>query len=292
MLMEESVNNAKSLAQPNLRGTESQAASESTMSQAIQSCEVYLVNETSEESIQELPGTSQGIPSNVFVASSGPSWNNFMCPICLDTLKNTRITRDCFHRFCKDCIITALRRGNKECPVCRRKLISKRSLDSDPQLDALIKKMYPSSKEKEAPEEKALGKKKNKTQQEPSVIIETRREIDSIHSVHQGEKKQIETSTGWEDNPGSSPCNIASTHSSESDKASPVNKRAKSSGPEDDSNYVIVTTDPVTDTANEYESSLHATVRGIENPAQTGGKKSSGNSSTCQVSLYLTLGLA
>ena len=34
-----------------------------------------------------------------------------------------------FHsRFCAECIITALRSGNKECPTCRKKLVSKRSL--------------------------------------------------------------------------------------------------------------------------------------------------------------------
>ena len=33
-----------------------------------------------------------------------------------------------FARFCHECITTALRAGNKECPTCRKKLVSRRSL--------------------------------------------------------------------------------------------------------------------------------------------------------------------
>lgn len=47
-------------------------------------------------------------------------------------------TKECLHRFCSDCIITALRSGNKECPTCRKKLVSKRSLRPDPNFDYLI----------------------------------------------------------------------------------------------------------------------------------------------------------
>lgn len=60
------------------------------------------------------------------------------CPICLDMLKKTMTTKECLHRFCSDCIITALRSGNKECPTCRKKLVSKRSLRPDPNFDCLI----------------------------------------------------------------------------------------------------------------------------------------------------------
>lgn len=62
----------------------------------------------------------------------------FRCPICLDMLKKTMTTKECLHRFCSDCIITALRSGNKECPTCRKKLVSKRSLRPDPNFDCLI----------------------------------------------------------------------------------------------------------------------------------------------------------
>ena len=65
------------------------------------------------------------------------------CPICLDLLRNTRTTKECLHRFCCDCIETALRSGNKECPTCRKKLISKRCLRRDQNIDSLISKLFP-----------------------------------------------------------------------------------------------------------------------------------------------------
>uniref|UniRef100_A0A8B9BKS3 RING-type E3 ubiquitin transferase n=1 Tax=Anser brachyrhynchus TaxID=132585 RepID=A0A8B9BKS3_9AVES len=37
--------------------------------------------------------------------------SELMCPICLDMLKNTMTTKECLHRFCSDCIVTALRSG-------------------------------------------------------------------------------------------------------------------------------------------------------------------------------------
>jgi E3 ubiquitin-protein ligase RNF1/2 len=92
--------------------------------------------------------------------------NELMCPICLDILKTTMTTKECLHRFCHDCIITALRAGNKECPTCRKKLISKRSLRRDPNFDGIISKIYPNREELDAIHEKVLEKlnKKHLTQ--------------------------------------------------------------------------------------------------------------------------------
>jgi E3 ubiquitin-protein ligase RNF1/2 len=84
--------------------------------------------------------------------------NELMCPICLDILKNTMTTKECLHRFCQDCIITALRAGNKECPTCRKKLVSKRSLRPDPNFDGIISKIYPNREEYDALHEKVLEK--------------------------------------------------------------------------------------------------------------------------------------
>lgn len=84
--------------------------------------------------------------------------SELMCPICLDILKNTMTTKECLHRFCHDCIITALRAGNKECPTCRKKLISKRSLRPDPNFDGIISKIYPNRDEIDALHEKVLQK--------------------------------------------------------------------------------------------------------------------------------------
>ncbi|XP_022672346.1 E3 ubiquitin-protein ligase RING1-like isoform X2 [Varroa destructor] len=81
-----------------------------------------------------------------------------MCPICLDILKTTMTTKECLHRFCQECIITALRSGNKECPTCRKKLVSKRSLRADPNFDALIAKIYPSRDEYDHYQERVLAK--------------------------------------------------------------------------------------------------------------------------------------
>ncbi|KAL6041519.1 hypothetical protein STEG23_029407 [Scotinomys teguina] len=261
-------NSAKSLAQPSLRREEPQA---------VQTNEVQLARETSEQSLQEIKGRSQKETTNdlEIVASNADEYNNFRCPICLDTLKNTRITKSCFHRFCKDCIITALRRGNKECPICRKKLISKRSLDSDPQFDALIMKMHSSCNEKDVSQEKALSRKKYKTQQALHVNTEKGKEMDTINSVPRGDEKQIETSTAWKGNHDSSPCNNASTHSS--DEAGPSNKRPKTSGLEHDSKDAIVTYDAVTNGSSELESNLHPALKGKDDPAQTGLTKTSGS---------------
>ena len=83
--------------------------------------------------------------------------SELMCPICLDMLKTTMTTKECLHRFCNECIITALRSGNKECPTCRKKLISKRSLRFDPNFDMLISKIHPSRDEYEAQNERFLA---------------------------------------------------------------------------------------------------------------------------------------
>jgi len=62
-------------------------------------------------------------------------------------LENTMVTKDCLHRFCSECITTALRRGNQECPTCRKKLVSRRCLRPDPNFDSLISKLFPGRKE-------------------------------------------------------------------------------------------------------------------------------------------------
>ncbi|TRY75043.1 hypothetical protein TCAL_07013 [Tigriopus californicus] len=78
------------------------------------------------------------------------------CPICLDMLTQTMTTKECLHRFCAECIVTALRSGNKECPTCRKKLVSKRSLRPDPNFDMLVEKIFPNREEYEAHQESIL----------------------------------------------------------------------------------------------------------------------------------------
>lgn len=118
------------------------------------------LNKTWELSLYELHRTPQdAITDNTEIAVSPRSLHSeLMCPICLDMLKKTMTTKECLHRFCSDCIITALRSGNKECPTCRKKLVSKRSLRPDPNFDLLISKIYPSRDEYEAHQSKVLEK--------------------------------------------------------------------------------------------------------------------------------------
>lgn len=116
-------------------------------------------NKSWELSLYELHRTPQeAITDNTEIAVSPRSLHSeLMCPICLDMLKNTMTTKECLHRFCSDCIITALRSGNKECPTCRKKLVSKRSLRPDPNFDMLIAKIYPSRDEYEAHQERVMA---------------------------------------------------------------------------------------------------------------------------------------
>lgn len=117
-------------------------------------------NKTWELSLYELHRTSQEVITDATEIAVSPRslHSELMCPICLDMLRKTMTTKECLHRFCNDCIITALRSGNKECPTCRKKLVSKRSLRPDPNFDLLISKIYPSRDEYEAHQERVLAK--------------------------------------------------------------------------------------------------------------------------------------
>ncbi|KAM7364071.1 E3 ubiquitin-protein ligase Sce [Cochliomyia hominivorax] len=128
-------------------------------------------NKTWDLSLYELQRKPQEIiTDNTEIAVSPRSLHSeLMCPICLDMLKKTMTTKECLHRFCQDCIITALRSGNKECPTCRKKLVSKRSLRPDPNFDLLISKIYPSREEYEAIQEKVMAKF-NQTQSQQALV--------------------------------------------------------------------------------------------------------------------------
>ncbi|XP_053988486.1 E3 ubiquitin-protein ligase RING1 isoform X1 [Hylaeus volcanicus] len=135
------------------------------------SAEQVGLNKTWELSLYELHRTPQdAITDNTEIAVSPRSLHSeLMCPICLDMLKKTMTTKECLHRFCSDCIITALRSGNKECPTCRKKLVSKRSLRPDPNFDLLISKIYPSRDEYEAHQERVLAKL-NKSHSQAALV--------------------------------------------------------------------------------------------------------------------------
>lgn len=83
------------------------------MTQTVQTNGVQPLSKTWELSLYELQRTPQeAITDGLEIAVSPRSLHSeLMCPICLDMLKNTMTTKECLHRFCADCIITALRSG-------------------------------------------------------------------------------------------------------------------------------------------------------------------------------------
>lgn len=79
------------------------------------SSDTQATNRTWELSLYELNRTPQEVitDSTEIAVSPRSLHSELMCPICLDMLKNTMTTKECLHRFCQECIITALRSGNK-----------------------------------------------------------------------------------------------------------------------------------------------------------------------------------
>jgi len=63
---------------------------------------------------------------------------DFECSICLEHLTNTHISPECLHRFCGDCIKESLRKCNNECPSCRVRIPTKRTLRKDTQFDNIV----------------------------------------------------------------------------------------------------------------------------------------------------------
>ncbi|XP_075689557.1 E3 ubiquitin-protein ligase RING2 isoform X3 [Rhinoderma darwinii] len=245
------------------------------MSQAVQTNGAQPLSKTWELSLYELQRTPQeAITDGLEIVVSPRSLHSeLMCPICLDMLKNTMTTKECLHRFCADCIITALRSGNKECPTCRKKLVSKRSLRPDPNFDALISKIYPSRDEYEAHQERVLARiSKHNNQQALSHSIEEGLKIQAMNRLQRGKKQQVENGSGAEDNADSSHCSNASVHSNQ--EAGPSNKRTKTSddsGLELDTNTEAVTLDPALDGSSEIELVFrpHPTLMEKDDNAQT-----------------------
>uniref|UniRef100_A0A1I7ZLB8 RING-type E3 ubiquitin transferase n=1 Tax=Steinernema glaseri TaxID=37863 RepID=A0A1I7ZLB8_9BILA len=60
------------------------------------------------------------------------------CPICKNILQRTKITKDCMHRFCANCIVPLLRDGQKECPVCKKDFAKNGPLRDDLNYDGII----------------------------------------------------------------------------------------------------------------------------------------------------------
>ncbi|XP_053680787.1 E3 ubiquitin-protein ligase RING1 [Anopheles nili] len=168
-------------------------------------------NKTWDLSLYELHRTPQeAITDNTEIAVSPRSLHSeLMCPICLDMLKKTMTTKECLHRFCSDCIITALRSGNKECPTCRKKLVSKRSLRPDPNFDLLISKIYPSRDEYEAHQERVLAKFNQSHSQQ--ALVHSINEGIKLQSQNRPNRKQKGENEGPPSNAGASSISNASS---------------------------------------------------------------------------------
>lgn len=78
------------------------------------------------------------------------------CPICLSILQNTSMTLECSHRFCKSCIETSLRTNSNDCPTCREKVVTRRSLRDDSRFNNLISALFGDTSLFEQKEEEML----------------------------------------------------------------------------------------------------------------------------------------
>lgn len=191
-----------------------------------------LQNKTWDLSLYELNRQPQvAITDNTEIAVSPRSLHSeLMCPICLDMLKKTMTTKECLHRFCSDCIITALRSGNKECPTCRKKLVSKRSLRPDPNFDLLISKIYPSRDEYEAHQERVLAKF-NQSQSRAALVNSITEGIKlQSQNRQQRTKKQLEQEARNAENSNAGSTNQNADESS-STAAGTTNQRFASNPP-------------------------------------------------------------
>lgn len=176
-------------------------------------------NKSWELSLYELHRTPQeAITDSTEIAVSPRSLHSeLMCPICLDMLKKTMTTKECLHRFCSDCIITALRSGNKECPTCRKKLVSKRSLRPDPNFDLLISKIYPSRDEYEAHQERVLAKLNKSHNRE--ALVQSIKEGIKMQSQNRPNRGRKTNDPSQNDNPDENPSGSAS-HATSSENVS------------------------------------------------------------------------
>ncbi|XP_062904346.1 E3 ubiquitin-protein ligase RING2-B-like isoform X1 [Mobula hypostoma] len=262
------------------------------------------VSKTTQLSLYELHRTPQeAIMDGTEIAVSPRSLHSeLMCPICLDMLKNTMTTKECLHRFCSDCIVTALRSGNKECPTCRKKLVSKRSLRPDPNFDALICKIYPSRDEYEAHQDRVLARlSRLHNQQALSSSIEEGLKMQAMHRAQRVRKPPHEsdntTFSGGEDNCDSrSHVSNVSTHSNQ--EAGPSRKRSKASDDScpdlDNSREGAGSPDVVGDSCSEIELVFrpHPVLVEKDEYSQTRYVKTTANATVDHLSKYLALRIA
>nr|XP_005891476.1 PREDICTED: E3 ubiquitin-protein ligase RING1 [Bos mutus] len=245
-------------------------------------------SKTWELSLYELHRTPQeAIMDGTEIAVSPRSLHSeLMCPICLDMLKNTMTTKECLHRFCSDCIVTALRSGNKECPTCRKKLVSKRSLRPDPNFDALISKIYPSREEYEAHQDRVLIRlSRLHNQQALSSSIEEGLRMQAMHRAQRVRRPmpgsdQTTTMSGGEGEPGEGEGDgeDVSSDSAPDSAPGPAPKRPRGGGAGGGEIELVFRPHPLLVEKGEY--------------CQTRYVKTTGNATVDHLSKYLALRIA
>eukprot|EP01101_Sappina_pedata_P013675 TRINITY_DN992_c0_g1_i1.p1 TRINITY_DN992_c0_g1~~TRINITY_DN992_c0_g1_i1.p1 ORF type:complete len:756 (+),score=245.17 TRINITY_DN992_c0_g1_i1:52-2268(+) len=93
--------------------------------------------EGEDESVNELRG--QFADNEIVRVPFDSLLSEFTCPVCLGLFEKTMLVVNCFHRFCSECISRSLRVGKRECPSCRSKCTSHRSLRADLRTDFYVK---------------------------------------------------------------------------------------------------------------------------------------------------------
>lgn len=101
---------------------------------AIQGLTLY---EMKREPLVLLPEDGPAVSVEKYILSK-----DLACPVCLNPMSHPVAVMECMHRFCRDCIEQALRKGlhiylalqmltccrRKECPTCRTPVVSRRNL--------------------------------------------------------------------------------------------------------------------------------------------------------------------
>ncbi|GAU91770.1 hypothetical protein RvY_03964 [Ramazzottius varieornatus] len=140
------------------------------------------------------------------------------CAICLDILRDTRTTKECLHRFCGECISQALRSGNKECPNCRSKLASMRSLRPDPLFDNIIRIVFPNRADLDKQQSmllEKLDKNNNRKAMLSSIEAGLRHQAEKRGVVRSGRRKLLKGSSSTSDASGPSEVVIKSESETE-----------------------------------------------------------------------------
>ncbi|KAF1793681.1 Zinc finger, C3HC4 RING-type [Phytophthora cactorum] len=156
------------------------------------------------------------------------------CPICLGIIKETMVVMECLHRFCGECISTAIRQSKRECPSCRIHIPSKRSLRPDTNFDALISKIYPNLAEFERNEDQ-ITEQLNRSRHFNNAYTEsTRMGVLSQAATRRNGRKKPEGSMSASSSPSNTPSPPVGEKRSSPGGGSPNDTAPSSAAPSED----------------------------------------------------------